>query len=70
MSQTRTHSFIEAWTNIFIGYSINLLANFIIFPLYGWELSLTVNIEIGVIYTVISLVRSYTLRRIYNHFTG
>jgi predicted Na+-dependent transporter len=70
MAQTRKHSFAESITNIFVGYTINLLANFVIFPLYGWELSLAVNIEIGVIYTVISLARSYCLRRIYNRYTG
>ena len=70
MSQKKLHSFVESWANIFIGYTINLLANFIIFPLWGWQISLKQNIEIGVIYTVISLARSYCLRRIFNKVTG
>lgn len=67
--QLKRHSFLEAWTNIFVGYTINLLANFVIFPLWGWEISLKQNIEIGVIYTLISLTRSYCLRRIFTRFT-
>lgn len=67
--QLRRHSFIEAWTNIFVGYLINLAANFIIFPLWGWEITLKQNIEIGILYTAISLCRSYCLRRVFTRWT-
>ena len=66
MSQSRRFSAMEAITNVLVGYGVNFAANLIIFPQYGWNLSLTSNLEIGVIYTAISLVRSYILRRIYN----
>lgn len=66
MSQSRRFSALEAVTNVIVGYGVNFAANLIIFPQYGWELSLTTNLEIGAIYTVISLARSYVLRRIYN----
>ena len=64
--QTRKQSAIEAVMNILIGYTVNMLANFAIFPLFGWEISLSDNLLLGAFYTVISLVRSYTLRRVYN----
>lgn len=67
--QLKKHSLFEAVTNIVVGYTINLLANFVIFPLWGWTISLKQNIEIGVIYTVISLIRSYCLRRAFTHLT-
>ena len=67
--QLKKHSLFEAITNIVVGYTINLLANFVIFPLWGWTISLKQNIEIGVIYTVISLIRSYCLRRTFTHLT-
>jgi len=67
--QLKKHSLFEAVTNIIVGYTINLLANMIIFPLWGWTISLKQNIEIGVIYTVISLIRSYCLRRAFTHLT-
>lgn len=64
--QTRKQSAIEAAMNIFIGYTINFIANFTLFPLFGWEISLQQNLIIGVIYTLISFARSYMLRRFYN----
>jgi hypothetical protein len=66
MSQTRAQSVFEAATNILVGWTINLLANFAIFPLFGWVITLEQNILLGVFYTVISFARSYCLRRFYN----
>lgn len=64
--QSRRASLIEACVNILVGYSVNMLANFALFPLFGWHITLEQNLLIGVFYTVISLVRSYTLRRAFN----
>ncbi len=66
MSQSRAHSFLEAWANIAVGYGISMTANALLFPLFGWAISLEQNLLLGVIYTVISLVRSYALRRLFN----
>lgn len=64
--QTKWQSFIEAWTNILVGYGLALLAQIIVFPIYGMRVDLGQNIQIGIIFTVISLVRSYTFRRVFN----
>lgn len=64
--QSRRMSFVEAWTNIFIGFSINYVANLLIFPLFGMHISLGANFLMGLIYTAISLARSYGLRRFFN----
>jgi hypothetical protein len=66
--QTKKQSMIEAVTNIAVGYFINIIANFLIFPVFGWELSLRDNLTIGVFYTIVSLARSYALRRFYNYW--
>lgn len=66
MSQSRLGSFIEAVINIIIGLAINLTANALVFPLFGWQITAADNILLGSIYTVISLVRSYTIRRWFN----
>lgn len=67
MSQTIKGSLIEAWTNIAVGFTVNFIANAAIFPLFGFT-SFTAgkNLEMGVIYTAISLVRSFVLRRVFN----
>lgn len=64
--QTKKESAKEVIVGIAIGYTVNMLANFIIFPMFGWSISLEQNLIIGVIYTVISFVRGYCIRRFYN----
>jgi len=60
-------SFIEAWMNVFIGFVINFAANLIILPMYGFTtLDATTNFQIGIVFTIISVVRSYVLRRWFN----
>ena len=67
MSQSKLRSFKEAWVNIFIGYTINFIANILILPLFGFDtLTVKKNLLMGVIYTGISLIRSYTVRRWFN----
>lgn len=67
LGQSRRHSWIEAWANIAIGFAINYFANLLIFPLFGFHISLLANLWMGVIYTGISLIRSYFLRRYFNN---
>lgn len=68
MSQSRKHSMLEAIINVVVGFSINFLLNMLVFPLFGWEISAAQNIALGVIYTVISIVRGYSLRRVFNRW--
>lgn len=63
MAQSRKRSWAEAWINIFIGYAVNFVANLLVFPLFGYDISVQDNLIIGVIYTGISLVRQYVIRR-------
>lgn len=66
MSQTKTASFIEAWANIAVGFAINFTANMIVLPLFGFDVTYGDALGIGLIFTVISLVRSYVIRRWFN----
>ena len=66
MNQSRLGSFIEAWINVLIGFSINYIANLLIFPMFGMHISLSANLLMGGIYTVISVARSYFIRRYFN----
>lgn len=66
MTQTRLGSFIEAWVNVAIGFGINFCANLLILPLIGFQISMGQNLFIGVLYTVISVARSYVVRRWFN----
>ncbi len=66
MTQTRKGSLAEAAANIAVGFSVNYIANLLIFPLFGMHISLANNFLMGAIYTGISLARSYVLRRWFN----
>ena len=52
--------------NIAIGYGIALSAQLVIFPLVDIHISLETNLWIGLWFTVISLIRSYIIRRWFN----
>jgi hypothetical protein len=64
--QKKSHSITEAIINVVIGFGINFTANMLIFPLFGWKISAQQNLVLGIIYTLISIIRSYFLRRIFN----
>ena len=66
MTQSRIMSFAEASTNVAVGYSLAVLAQFMVFPLFGLYASLADNLLIGALFTGVSLVRSYLLRRMFN----
>ena len=66
MNQTRLGSLIEAWINVAIGFAINFCANLLILPLIGFHISISQNLFIGVLYTLISVARSYVIRRWFN----
>jgi hypothetical protein len=66
VTQTRKGSLAEAAANIAVGFSVNYIANLLIFPLFGMHISLANNFLMGAIYTGISLARSYVLRRWFN----
>ncbi len=66
MSQTRKQSLLEAITGVFIGYLVSLLAQMLILPLYGVYVSFSDNLFIGLWFTVISVIRSYVVRRWFN----
>ena len=47
------------------GYLLSLITQVVVFPIFQIEVSLADNMAISVIFTVVSLVRSYVLRRVF-----
>ena len=66
MSQSHMMSFVEASANILIGYGIAVTAQTIIFPVFGIHIPLSDHLLMGGFFTIVSLTRSYFLRRIFN----
>lgn len=67
MSQSKIESLIESLLNIFVGYGVALIAQIVIFPLFNIYVSHYEHAAIGGLFTIVSLVRSYTIRRLFNN---
>ena len=63
MKQSRWMSLVEAVTNVLVGYGVAVATQWAVFPLFGLHATLQENLLIGLIFTAVSLVRSYVLRR-------
>ena len=70
MKQTRRMSLIEALTNVAVGYGIAVVTQMAVFPLFGLHATLTQNMMMGAIFTVVSIARSYALRRAFEAIRG
>ena len=66
--QTRRSSFIEALINVVIGYGISFTANALVLPHFGFHITVSQNLLIGLIFTIISIARSYCIRRWFNSY--
>lgn len=66
MNQTKLQSLIEAIFNTAIGFIIGILSQMIIFPLLGMTVSFQTNLWIGFWFTIISVIRTYVVRRWFN----
>lgn len=64
--QTRTQSAVETAANIAIGFLINFFAQLLLYPLFGIRIGLATNFLIGAAFTAISVVRHFSLRRLFN----
>lgn len=64
--QTKFHSAIETILNTVIGYIVAIISQLIIFPMFGMYISFTSNLKIALYFSIISIARSYILRRVFN----
>ncbi|SDB20221.1 DUF7220 family protein [Bauldia litoralis] len=69
MAVAGTHSpamsLVEALANVLAGYGIAVLTQLLIFPLFGLVVAFGDSLLIGAAFTVVSVGRSYLLRRIF-----
>lgn len=66
MKQTRTHSLLEACANTAIGLIISFVAQAVLFKAYGIKASTDTQLWLVLWFTLVSIARSYVLRRIFN----
>ncbi|WP_284078163.1 DUF7220 family protein [Herbaspirillum aquaticum] len=63
MKQSRLMSLVESLANVLVGYGVAVITQMMVFPLFGLAVTVTENLLIGLIFTAVSIVRSYALRR-------
>jgi hypothetical protein len=66
MSQSRLGSLYEVLLSIGIGFVLSFLLGHFLYPWYGMEVSYGVNFQITLWFTVLSIIRSYVVRRFFN----
>lgn len=66
MSQSRGRSLIEAFCNIVVGAIVALCSQLFLFPLYNIHVDIATDLMLTFWFTLISLVRSYAIRRFMN----
>jgi hypothetical protein len=64
-AQTRSASLLEATANICVGYILALITQRVAYPLFGIETTLATDSAIAALFTLVSLARSYLLRRLF-----
>jgi hypothetical protein len=68
MKQSRLMSFVEAISNVVVGYGVAVVTQILIFPIFGLHTTLAQNLKMGVIFTIVSIARSFALRRVFERF--
>lgn len=67
--QTRKGSLLETTLNIGSGFIVAMLVwQLIAAPLFGYEVTLYDNFWLTMIFTVVSVIRSYFWRRLFNYY--
>ncbi len=65
MKQTRLMSLVESVANVIVGYGVAVMTQILIFPIFGLHTTLAQNLKMGAIFTIVSIARSFALRRVF-----
>ena len=65
MKQSRLMSLVESVANVIFGYGVAVVTQILIFPVFGLQTTLGQNLAMGGVFTIVSLARSFLLRRLF-----
>jgi hypothetical protein len=65
MRQSRRMSLTEAIANVVIGYILAVATQLAVFPIFGIHITLADDLRIGFVFAVVSLIRGFMLRRVF-----
>ena len=58
-------SLVEAAANVIVDHGVAVATQILIFPIFGLHTTLAQNLKMGAIFTVVSIARSFALRRVF-----
>jgi hypothetical protein len=67
--QSRISSLIETLLNTFSGFIVAYISAMIVYPMFGFNITAEQNFYLTSIFTVVSIIRGYIWRRIFNAIT-
>ena len=65
-ADSKTKSLVETFLDIFLGFAMFLPVNYFVLPVFAESItdySLLTSIQIGIMFTTISLIRKFAIRR-------
>lgn len=69
MKQSKKHSALESVTNVIVGLLVSVATQMILYPILGIPVSFNQNLIITAVFFILSFVRGYVIRRIFNNKT-
>lgn len=70
MRQSRRMSLAEALTSTAIGYGVAVATNAVVLPAFGMAPSLGDSFAMGAVFTAVSLLRGYAVRRLFDRWSA
>ena len=64
--QSKRMSLIESVASTAVGFVVAMLTQAVVFPLFGIHVDMETNAELVLVFTVLSVARSYVMRRLFN----
>jgi hypothetical protein len=65
VKQSRKMSLVEAVTNVVVGFVLAIVTQAALYPILGIPVSIALNVLIATVFTFVSIMRSYVLRRVF-----
>lgn len=66
VDQSKKSSLTEALINVAVGFGVSMISNIVILGMYGYHLTVGRQFLLTTWFTIISISRSYLLRRVFN----
>ena len=64
--QSKRESMIETLTSVFVGWLIGVILNMLVLPLFDYDITVVDSLWVSLIFTAVSVIRGYIIRRWFN----